>query len=246
MFFTVNSWHINFRTFILCLPFLLYAQSSDGWYDNTHLAVAKFSGYHKWYHAAGADITKIKAGSIESYNHFYNNPDNVEITPAFILKQVADYDNPGDKDGHLYGAIIASLRKYMSGVKAQKYSQYHLAFAVHYITDLSQPLHNIPYDRFNQTRHNANDGIVDKEILDHPDKLEKYLYPVRIRRGHFEEDMAKEIAIIANRARALGYTLKKEQRNMTEEEAYIQLGQSASLLKAVIDYLGQTNILSHK
>ncbi len=232
----MKSLCLKFTAFILFFVGVLYAQSTFGWHDETHLAVAKSSGYYKWYNAVGADIAKLKAGSIESYNHFFDNTDNIEITPELIFKQADNYNNARDKDGHLYGAIVASLRQYSSGVKRRKYSEYHLAFASHYIADLSQPLHNVPYDRFNKSRHQINDGTVEKEILDNLDKLKQRMYPVHIRHDHFEDDLVKEIARIANRARELGYTLKKENRNMTKEEAYIQLGQSASLLKAVIDY----------
>jgi hypothetical protein len=45
-----------------------------------------------------------------------------------------------------------------------------------------------------------------------------------------------DIARIANLSRKLGYRLAKEDRNMTPEEAYVQLGHSASLLKAVLQH----------
>jgi len=94
----------------------------------------------------------------------------------------------------------------------------------------------MPYDRFNKSRHKINDGTVEKVILDNLDKLKQRMYPVHIRQDHFEDDLVREIARIANRARELGFVLKKENRNMTKEEVYTQLGQSASLLKAVVDY----------
>ena len=232
----MKSFYLKCTTVILFFVGVLYTQSAFGWHDETHLAVAKASGYYKWYNAVGADIARVKAGSIESYNHFFSNPDNVEVTPELIIKQADHYNDPRDKDGHIYGAIVASLRLYRSGVKAGKYSEYHLAFASHYIADMSNPLHNIPYDRFNKSRHKINDGTVEKEISDNPDKLKQHMYPVEIRRDHFEDDLVKEIAKIANRARKLGFLLKKENRNITKEEAYTQLGQSASLLKAVVNY----------
>lgn len=63
------------------------------------------------------------------------------------------------------------------------------------------------------------------------------MYPVHFRPEHFEEDLAREIARIANISKNLGYRLKKENRNMTKEEVYIQLGHSASLMKAVLKHL---------
>jgi hypothetical protein len=46
----------------------------------------------------------------------------------------------------------------------------------------------------------------------------------------------REIARIANLSMKLGYQLEAENRMLTKEEAYVQLGQSASLLRAILDY----------
>jgi hypothetical protein len=225
---------------IVLLLFTLYSTNiAFGWYDETHLAVAKASGYSKWYNAAGADITKIKANRIEGNNHFFNNNDNVEVTPEMVLEQAKRYNDPDDSEGHLYGAIIASLRDYTETTKKDKYAEYHLAFCAHYVADLSQPLHNTPYDDFNKIHHLTNDGIVDDGILKNISKIEKYMYPINLRPDNFEKDLAKEIARIANDARQLGFKLRKENRDMTREEAYRQLGHSASLLRAILVYLGQ-------
>jgi hypothetical protein len=227
---------------IICFSFFTFfviqVHAAFGWHDETHLAVAKAAGYSKWYNTTGADITKIKAGSIEKYNHFFNNPLNVEVTPSLVLKHVKRYNNPNHLEGHLYGAIIASLREYKYAFEEEKYADYHMAFCAHYITDLSQPLHNVPYDDFNKTHHVENDATVNKEVLSNIDKIKKHMYSVHLRPAHFGEDLAKEIAGIANKAKLLGYKLKKENRNMTKEEAYIQLGHSASLLKEVLRHRG--------
>ena len=47
----------------------------------------------------------------------------------------------------------------------------------------------------------------------------------------------KEIARIANLSMKLGYQLEKENRMLTKEEAFVQLGHSASLLKAILEYV---------
>ena len=54
-----------------------------------------------------------------------------------------------------------------------------------------------------------------------------------------EMDLAKEIAKIANQAMALGYKLEDESRLLTKDEAYQQLSHSASLFKAILEYLAQ-------
>ncbi len=219
--------------YTLVLTVLPFA-ASHAWHDRTHIAVAKAAGYDYWFNAAGADITKIKAGAIEEKNHFFNNYRNETVTEKMVLDQVPRYDSPSDEEGHLYGAIIAALRNYRNGKNAGKYSEYHRAFAAHYIGDLSQPLHNVLYDNFNKTHHSSNDGVVDGGILDNIGNIEKRMYDIKLRPDSFDEDLAREIARIANISRQLAFKIKAENRDMTQEEAFIQLGHSASLLKAVL------------
>ncbi len=235
----MNSSRIKLIIFLLNLFIVTNLSTAFGWHDETHLAVAKAAEYSKWYNAVGADITKTKAGSIEFYNHYFNNNNNVEVNPEMVLSQVNKYNNRGDKEGHLYGAIIASLRGYKKTVEAGKYPEYHIAFCAHYAGDLSQPLHNTPYDDFNKTHHVVNDGLVENEVLKNIARIEKNMYPVNLNPKHFEEDLSREIARIANLSRTLGYKLRTENRDMTREEVYIQLGHSASLLKAIMKYLGK-------
>ncbi len=227
----------NAKYYLILFCLIIIVRPASGWYDETHLAVAKAAGYYKWYNAAGADIAKIKAGRIEAYNHFYNNSRKLKITPEIVLEQAGRYDNSRDSDGHLYGAIIASVREYQKRRGEGKYAEYHLAFCAHYIGDLSQPLHNMSYDGFNKTRHSANDGTVNREVFDNPGKIKERMHPVKLSSDNFEYDLAKEIAVIANNARELGDVLKRDKRNMTKKEAYIQIGRSASLLKAVLAHV---------
>jgi hypothetical protein len=48
---------------------------------------------------------------------------------------------------------------------------------------------------------------------------------------------AREVARIANISMAIGYKLEDAGRLLTKDEAYQQLGLSASLMKAVLGYL---------
>ena len=229
------------RIKIFCAFFfiLLNISSVYAWHDETHLAVARAAGYKKWYNAAGADITKIKAGRREQNNHYFNNNDNAEVNPQMVMSQISRYNDPADMEGHLYGAIIASLREYKKTSQSGKYPEYHIAFCAHYVGDLSQPLHNTPYDDFNKKHHGANDGIVEDEVLKNISLIEKNMYPIILRQDNFEEGIAREISRIANISRMLGIKLRTENRNMTKEEAYTQLGHSASLLRAILRYLGR-------
>lgn len=199
-----------------------------------HLAIAKAAGYHKWYNAAGADITKIKAGAVEQKNHYSNNPPKTVVKPDMVLNQVDLYNDPNDEKGHLYGAIIQSIREYRTTTKKGKYAEYHLAFCAHYVGDLSMPLHNTLYNAYNRKNHTVTDGTINDEVLDTPSKIK--IYPIEI---ESEGDFAKEVARIANLSMKLGYQLEREDRLLSREEAYKQISHSASLFKAILKFVGK-------
>jgi len=217
---------------------LLLVTPAHAWFDRTHLAIAKAAGYVRWYNAAGADQTLIKAGDIERYNHFFNNNDNAVVSSVLVLSQIKKYNDPNDTEGHLYGAVLHALRDHDAFQKPF----YQMGYAVHYIGDLSQPMHNYQpvNDPMFRQRHRANDGIVDHEVLDNIDEIKRYMYFIGLSAepADFEQSLAKEIARIANISRELSNTLKNENRNLTRDEAYRQLGHSASLIRALLNRYG--------
>ncbi len=216
--------------FILFLCF--WAGSSAAWHDETHISLARAAGYAKWYNAVGADMAKLKAGAIERNNHYSNNPTGTILTPEMMLQQVQRY-NKVDPKGHLYGAILASVREYMKAKDKGKYGEYHLAYAVHYLGDLSMPLHHLEYDAFNRARHAEIEAAVDEKILD--GSMQIHLYPVTVRS---EADLVREMVRVGNLSMRLGERIRAEDRLLTTQEAYEQLGHSASLLRAVLEYTG--------
>ncbi len=220
------------KTILTLFIILFYTNPAHAWYAKTHLAIAKAAGCRNWYNAAAADTAKLKAGRIEEYNHFYNSNKDTGITPEEVLAQADRYNDPEDSDGHLYGAVIASVRCYIENKKQGKYAEDHMAYCAHYVGDLSMPLHNIPYTAYNKKYHMESDGIIDKRILNNAAKIK--IYKIKV---SSEQDLAKEIAKIANISASLGYRLEQENRMITKEEAYIQAGHSASLLKAILEYV---------
>ena len=215
---------------VLALSGQLIVPSVNAWFDETHIAVAKVAGYSKWFNACGPDMIKLKMGEREAYNHYVNNPRGRMVTPEMVLGQVEKYDQI-DQHGHLYGAVIASLRDYITDKKKGKYGEYHLAFCAHYVADLSQPLHNMEYNSFNKMYDKAVDGTVNDEVLENLERIK--IYAIKI---NSDEDLAGEIARVANQSMLLGYRLEDENRLLTKEEAYQQLGDSASMFKAVLEY----------
>ena len=222
-------------TFTLTVQFLilvLFTGQAYAWFGRTHLAIAKAAGYRYWYNAAAADLAKLKAGDIERFNHYVNNPKGTVITPGMVLRQAEKYNDPHDKSGHLYGAILASVRQYIKDKNEGRNPEDVMAYCVHYVGDLSMPLHNTPFDEFNKKYHMQLDGIIDDEILDNVSKIKINHISIKS-----ENDLIREIVRVASISMNLGFRLETENRLMTKDEAYRQVGLSASLLKAILVYV---------
>jgi len=215
---------------------MLSSVQAYAWHDKTHLSIAEAAGFELWYGAAAPDVAKSKSEfrPAEEKNHYYNNNAQKEVDEAMVLEQAARYNKTGDAEGHLYGAIIGAVRAYKEESASGKYAEYPLVFCAHYIGDLSMPLHNTEYDDFNKKRHAVNDGIIEGSVRNSIGYIQRNMSEITIEN---ESDLAREIAKVANTARRLGIKMRKENRNMTQEEAYIQVIQSSSLLKAVLNYV---------
>jgi len=213
------------------------AGQAFAWHDKTHLAISQAAGHENWYNTAGPDMAKTKVGNKEGTNHWCNNSSGKKVTEKIVWDQVNCYDDPEDKDGHLYGAIIHSLQHYLNAKAKNKYAGYHLAFCAHYIGDLSMPLHHIPFgeDKLNnRDHHTRNDGTVENNVLENVKLIRENIYEITIQS---EQDLAREIVRIANISRELASKLENEgKRDLKRVEAYEQLYHSASLLKAVLAY----------
>ncbi len=221
---------VRYASLVLIAAMVALPIPSSAWNDEPHLAIGKAAGDPKWYNACGADMAKLKAGDREKHNHYVNNPPGSTVTPAQVFSQIDQYDQV-DRNGHLYGAIVASLRHYLAARDGGKYGGYHLAYCAHYVGDLSMPLHNTLYNDFNKTSHKTMDGILEGEALSNLQEIRTYRITIRS-----EKDLAREISRIANISVDLGYRLEAGQRPLTKEEAYAQISHSASLLRAILDY----------
>ncbi len=214
------------------------AADSYAWHDRTHMAVAQAAGFERWYSAAAPDVVKSREmfRPVEEKNHYYNNNADRKVTARMVMEQVERFNLPDDEEGHLYGAIIGSVRDYKQLSATGKYADYPLVFCAHYAGDLSMPLHNTVYDDFNRERHGANDGIIECNALNNIGYIQRSMYDIRI---ESEEDLAREIARVAETARRLGRKIRKENRNMTQAETYTQVIHSASLFRAILRYVGK-------
>ncbi|NTV92199.1 MAG: hypothetical protein HGA72_02650 [Chlorobiaceae bacterium] len=223
---------------VTLLIMLLSAGQAYGWHDKTHLAVAQAAGFERWYSAAAPDVAKSRDEfrAVEEKNHYFNNNAEKRVTEAMVMEQVERFNKPDDNEGHLYGAIIGSVRDFKKLEATGKYADYPLVFCAHYAGDLSMPLHNTVYDDFNKERHSRNDGIIECNALNNIGFIQRSIYQITIQN---ETDLAREIARIAETARQLGGKIRKENRDMTQEETYRQIIQSASLFRAILVYVGK-------
>jgi hypothetical protein len=124
--------------FCLSLAYLPSPTPSNAWFDETPVAMAKVTGYPKCFNVVGPDMIRLKMGTREGHNHFVNNPRGTIVTPDTVIGQAPKY-NTIDPAGHLYGAIIGSVRAYIEDKQEGKYAEYHLAFCAHYVAHLSHP-----------------------------------------------------------------------------------------------------------
>lgn len=216
-----------------CQPFQPEARA---WFDNTHITIAEAAGFDIWYSAAAPDVVKSKSQfyPVESPNHYFRNDAGRKVTKAMVLEQADRYDKPDDREGHLYGAIIGSVRDYFSRRSSGRYARYSLIFCAHYVGDLSMPLHNTPMDEFNCTYHTINDGIIESSVRSNIGYMQRKMHPPYI---DSEDALAREVAAVAESARRLGLQMRKENRIMTIEEAYEQAVSSVSLMRGILDWV---------
>jgi len=224
--------------FFTALLLLLHPLQTYGWHDKTHLAIARAAGFVRWYSAAAPDVVKSREAfrKIEEKNHYFNNNGAVPVSEVMVMEQLQRFNDPDDQEGHLYGAIIGSLRDFRDLNATGKYADYPLVFAAHYIADLSMPLHNSAYDAFNRERHSKNDGIIEGEALKSIGYIRRSIYRIRLAS---EADLAREVARVAEISRKLGNRMRMDNRDMSRPEALEQAVHSASLFRAILLYVGK-------
>lgn len=208
--------------FALTIPF---HGVSYAWFDKTHIAVGEAAGFNAYYDLAAPDIAKIRAKD-EGINHYFDNkPDDV-VTVDFIKRQLFEKDND---EGHLYAAIIESLRQYIDKKGSGKFADYHMVYVGHYVGDLVMPLHNIHQNSWGFAYHLDVDGTVEKDVDYKKIKIENYTL-------HNEDEVMAKIADLANGSLRMANKMQTDKKVLTEEETYTQLSKGASLFKAILDY----------
>jgi hypothetical protein len=98
--------HETYLISFICLPFSIsfhYPVPSEGWFDETHVAIARVAGYSKWFNAVGPDMIKEKMGNREGHNHFVNNYRGMDVMPGMVLAQAEKYKQARPQWTSLWG-----------------------------------------------------------------------------------------------------------------------------------------------
>ena len=119
----------------------------------------------------------------------------------------------------------------------------YYATLLHYVADLAQPLHVSIYDDFNRSFHFVSDDILSDTEAVYPVfaavSLADELTVDDTLVFETEEQLLEAVIALAARSQKLAGTMRAEQRNITREEALLQVSQAASLGRAVMKYCGK-------
>lgn len=246
----------------MILGLLLLSTNALAWSCKTHIFIAQEAGIENPETVCFPDLSKKENESLLDPFHWHDASPNTCVTPDYIDQyQIIEgmYVKVGyseskpikirapDPSGVLYWKILELYQKLQRAI-GWEYN-YYLSNIAHYIGDLSQPLHNFPYED-----KPASDGKAYPEIglwaKEHhgefDDALDSYL-PLDEKTGKtFEimitkdkvasvEDLKRKISKIANSSITLANKCYSERRIITKDEALKQIAMSVSLLKGIIE-----------
>lgn len=251
-------------TFTIMAIFFVVGLSSSvlAWSSKTHMFIAQEAGMADPVSACFPDFSRNEEYNLLVPYHWHDAAPNTIVTPKYIDRfQVSEetYTKPDfprslpmkirvpDPRGVLYWEIV-ELYKNLKASTTQWEHAYYLSNIAHYVGDLSQPLHNFPYDsspagdgkvypelgKWNEEHHTEFDNALDS-ILPLGAKKRKYfrkmMIPITI---NTIDDLKAEISKVANSAISLADKCYSQKRIISEDEALKQVAMSVSLLKAIM------------
>jgi hypothetical protein len=252
------------RVLVFCVVVLIIHLSSPyacPWSSATHTFIAQKAGIPNPQYANFPDLSRNENYSLLLPYHWHDASPSTVVTPDYIDQYqitVGDYVKVGaseskpikikvpDHAGVLYWKIL-ELYQQMKGTSGWEYD-YYLFNSAHYVGDLSQPLHNFPYDNepasdrkiyseigaWSKENHRAFDDVLESSFpLDQ--KTEKIFDTwIAVPSIKSSDDLKREISKVANHSIALANRCYSEKRIITKDEAMRQISKSVSLLKAII------------
>lgn len=252
------------RSVFICI-FTIFLLSTDAlaWSSKGHMFIAQEAGMTNPETACFPDLSRNEEYDLLVRYHWHDAAPNTIVTPDYIDRYqiskgayVKVGSPPGsspikirvpDPTGVLYWEIV-ELYKKLKGSRGWEYD-YYLSNIAHYVGDLSQPLHNFPYDgspasdgkiypevgKWSKEHHAKFDDALDSGLPLRTEKkaaFEKMVIPIKIESA---DDMKKEISKVANSSISLANKCYSQRRIITGEEALKQVALSVSLLRAIID-----------
>jgi hypothetical protein len=249
---------------IIIVIFIALALSTNAfsWSCKTHIFIAQEAGIKNPEAVCFPELEKKENKALLGPFHWHDASPNTIVTPEYIDQyQITEgmyvkIDSPESKPikirvpdplGVLYWRIL-ELYQRMKGKTGLEYD-YYLINIAHYIGDLSQPLHNFPYEDkptsdgksypeigFWSKKHHLEFDMALDPFLPLDDKKKKsFRSMITSPQITSIDDLKKEIAKIANSSIALANKCYSEKRVISKDEALRQVVMSISLLKAIIE-----------
>ena len=232
-----------------------------GWSCKTHTFIAQQAGMKNPEYACIPDEVRHENYNLMLQFHYHSAAPDAVVTPEYIQRynvRTANVREEGKSDtisikiphnsGVLYWKIV-DLYNRMNDKKPGSYQHnYYLMSIAHFIGDLSQPLHNYPYNKKSAAdgkiyeshgtwatdKHGEFDNALNTTYPLSKEDMDYLLNKINIITVQNSDDINREVANIANSSMALANTCFKEKRGMSKSEALDRVAMSASLLKAIL------------
>lgn len=222
--------------------------TAQAWTDQTHMAIERAAGLSSYQNACAPDVSKAVAGinklkKNDGQGHFFDAskpPTRKDVEDQLEMIGMSRDDAP---DGWILGAIINATRKSKAYTEMGKFDDYDYAILGHYCGDLSMPLHMSVYDDFNRKHHLNVDQTLNRSDVkwdvDAVPLITKEMTVDDSVRFENEDQIIDYMLKIANESYELAQTMRKENRELTHEEAIQRVNRSATFFRALMKYCGK-------
>lgn len=222
---------------------------AEAWTDQTHMAIERAAGLRSYQNAPSPDVSKTityvnKLKKSDGQAHFFDASKPPTRKDVEAQLEMIGYQRDDCPDGYILGAIINATRKAKAQTEMGRYDDYNYAMLGHYCGDLSMPLHMSVYDDFNRAHHLHIDQTLNhSEVKWDVDGVPLITKNMKVDDSmHFdnEDQIIDEMLKIANESFSLAQTLRKENRELTKDEAIQRIDRSASFFRALMKYCGKS------
>lgn len=239
----------RFSALLLAL-LMMQVPAAFAWTDQAHMAVGLAAGFRCFQNCAAADISHTIAAinglsQTDRQGHFFNAPEDYAFSGEDVYSQMQEIGKSDAEcpEGYLFGLILHTVRLCRERTEKGQYDDEYYAALLHYVADLAQPLHVSTYDDFNRSHHFACDNILSDKEAEYP-----VFAAIALAEGltvedavcfASEEELVDAIVQLAKQSQQLAEIIRAEDRNLTREEAIVQLSRAATLGNAMLRYCGK-------